>query len=222
MRIDKFLSDSFPDITRKIAKSLIKTGRVKVGNIVIKDPKYKINNERVYLDDVEVVYKQYYYFVLYKPKGYITATKSNEPFALELINHPIADKLFPAGRLDKDVEGLVIFTNDGNFAHTITSPKHHLEKEYEIEYNGEITVDKIRRVKEGLKLKDYVAKPAELFFQNDKIHLIITEGKYHQVKEMMDAIDIEILNLKRIRIGKLTLGNLREGEWREIDKDEIL
>ena len=157
IRLDKYLSDSIPQASRKTIKKLIKQGKVKVGENIVKDPSFKIQDLKteIFLNDKKVEYKKFYYFILYKPKGYITASKSNEPFALELINHPMADKLFPAGRLDKDVEGLVIFTNDGEFAHKITSPKHHLEKEYEIEYNGNVTDDKIKAVENGLKLSNY-------------------------------------------------------------------
>jgi 16S rRNA pseudouridine516 synthase len=223
IRIDKYIADSIPEIGRREVKKLIRNGYVRVGKTIIKDPKFKVDDSsEVYLNDERIVYKKFYYFVLYKPKGYITATKGNEPFALELINHPVADKLFPAGRLDKDVEGLVIFTNDGEFAHKIMSPKHHLEKEYEIEYNGFINKEKIEKVEKGLELENYTAKPAKMFLKNNKIHLIISEGRYHQVKEMMKALDIEILNLKRTRIGKITCEGLKEGEWREVGKDEIL
>jgi 16S rRNA pseudouridine516 synthase len=222
MRLDKYLTNSLCGIGRSKVKKDIKKGKVTVNGEIIKDPSYKIQNEEVTYNNTKVEYKKFRYFILYKPKGYITATKGREPFALELINHPFADKLFPAGRLDKDVEGLVIFTNDGQFAHTIMSPKHHLEKEYEIEYNGKITQEKIKAIETGIKLEKYTAKPGKIFLKDGKIHLIISEGKYHQVKEMMETLDIEILNLKRIKIGNISCEDLKEGEWREVDKNEIL
>ena len=222
MRLDKYLANSLYDIGRARIKKEIKKGEVAVNGKIIKDPSYKVQNEEILYKGKKVEYKKFRYFILYKPKGYITATKGSEPFALELINHPFADKLFPAGRLDKDVEGLVIFTNDGQFAHNIMSPKHHLEKEYEIEYNGEITQEKIEAVENGLKLEEYIARPGKMFLKDGKIHLIISEGKYHQVKEMMKTLNIEIINMKRIRIGKISCENLKEGEWREVEKDEIL
>ncbi len=222
MRLDKYLANSLYEIGRAKIKKEIKKGKVMVGGKIVKDPSYKIQNEEVIYKGEKIEYKKFRYFILYKPKGYITATKGNEPFALELINHPFADKLFPAGRLDKDVEGLVIFTNDGQFAHTIISPKHHLEKEYEIEYNGEITQEKIKAVENGLKLEKYTARPGKMFLKDGKIHLVINEGRYHQVKEMMKTLNIGIINMRRIRIGKISCESLKEGEWREVEKDEIL
>ncbi len=222
MRLDKYLANSLYEIGRAKIKKEIKKGKVMVGGKIVKDPSYKIQNEEVVYKGEKIEYKKFRYFILYKPKGYITATKGNEPFALELINHPFADKLFPAGRLDKDVEGLVIFTNDGQFAHIIMSPKHHLEKEYEIEYNGEITQEKIKAVENGLKLEKYTARPGKMFLKDGKIHLVINEGRYHQVKEMMKTLNIGIINMRRIRIGKISCESLKEGEWREVEKDEIL
>ncbi|ARK31777.1 pseudouridine synthase [Halalkalibacter krulwichiae] len=230
MRIDKLLANMGYG-TRKDVKKLLKSGGVHVNGETIKEGKKHINTDSdlvtVYGEEVE--YKPYIYLMLNKPQGVISATEDLEHetvIDLLLYEHAMYEP-FPVGRLDKDTEGFLLITNDGQFSHALMSPKKHVPKTYIATVKGMVTDVDVQRFKEGVTLDDgYVTKPGELKVIEQgpvsEIELTITEGKYHQVKRMFEAVEKKVLTLKRTKIGKLTLDpELELGTYRELRQEEI-
>lgn len=224
MRIDKLLSE-LGICTRTEAKKLMKQGRLTVNGEVRKDPSDKIDPEtdNVCLDGEPVIYSEYVYYMLNKPAGVITATEGSEMTVMDLI----ADQrrgLYPVGRLDKDTEGLLLITNNGPLGHELLSPKKHIDKEYLAELAKPLQEDTADRFREGIILEDStLCRPAELIAVNEKTcRLIISEGRFHQVKRMFEAVGNEVVYLKRLRMKNLQLDeNLMPGEYRELTEAEI-
>ena len=219
MRLDKYLSKSL-GISRRNAKKLVLSGRVRVNGKVQKDPGFKVEEDTVDLDRIAVERpKENIYIMLNKPVGYISTTKGESPTVLKLVDHPRVDELFPVGRLDKDARGLIILTNDGEFSHRVTSPKSHIEKEYEVVVEG--NAGNSLKLLEGVKLNDgHFAKALKVEISGNRINIVIDEGKYHQIKRMMAAVGLKVVELRRTRIGNLRL-DIPEGSWRELSEDEI-
>ncbi len=230
MRLDKFFT-SQSLATRKEAKELVKNGRVTVNGETVKiadmqiDPKHDI----ILLDGQNVSYKEYIYIMLNKPQGVVSATEDREHrTVLDLVPPELYRKgLFPAGRLDKDTEGFVLLTDDGDFAHRILSPKKHVPKTYHAVIDKPIDEADIAAFQEGLRLSDgTVCMRAELKELEEKeqplVEVILREGKYHQVKRMFESRGKRVLFLKRVQIGGLPLdGNLAPGACREILHKEL-
>ena len=163
--------------------------------------------------------------MLNKPDGYVSATyDSHDPIVLDLIDGYEKRKLFPVGRLDKDTVGLLLITNDGDLAHRMLSPKKHVIKRYYLKFDGILTDKKISRFEEGITLEDgYLCMPAsyEKLSENEGI-LSIKEGKYHQVKRMLEALDCTVTYLKRISFGPIELDkDLEEGKYRFLTEEEL-
>ena len=225
MRIDKFLSHAGYG-TRTEVKKLIKKGFVSVNDIIIKSDSLNINEEKdiVKVDDEIVEYKEFHYLLLNKPEGYVSATEDNKyPTVVDLIDDYAQYNLFPVGRLDIDTTGLVFMTNNGKLAHYLTSPKSHVEKEYEVELNYKLKDELIGKFKEGVVIDDgYKCLPATLIIKDEHhANVIIKEGKFHQIKRMFQAFGYTVMKLNRIRIDFLTLGNLQLKEYRELTNEEI-
>lgn len=233
LRLDKLLANKGFG-SRKDVKIFLKKNDVYVNNKRIKEAKHKLN---LAVDDIEVngqllQYEEYIYLMMYKPAGYISATVDlKEKTVIDLLNEK--EKLFepfPVGRLDKDTEGLLLITNDGKLAHVLTSPKHEVKKKYYAHIQGVVTQDDIDSFNKGVMLEDdYVAKPAELqiLTRNSKmnqseIEVTITEGKYHQVKRMFEAVNKKVIYLKRISMGEILLdSDLSIGKVRPLTKYEL-
>lgn len=229
MRIDKFLANlkygSRSDITKAVKNKL-----VKVNGILVENSHYKIDpiNDVLMFDGKVVKYYDELNIMLYKPKGYLSANKDlMHKVALDLIDDEYNRfDLKIAGRLDIDSEGLLILTKSGKFAHFITSPNNNIKKVYEVIIDNEINNE--NKLLEGVMIKDgkgndFIAKALDLEKINNKTYLItIDEGKFHQVKRMFKALNTNVLNLKRIKVGKLELGNLKPGEYKLFGKDELL
>lgn len=226
MRLDKYLSD-LKYGTRNSLKKDIKNGLVTVNGQTIRESDYKIDEktDKVALRGVACVYEKYVYYMLHKPAGVVSATKDRkDKTVLSLLQKTGRDDLFPVGRLDKDTEGLLLMTNDGMLAHELLSPGRHVEKVYECTIREPLTVSQIQALQTGVDIGEKKpALPAGVTVLEDrKIALTITEGKFHQVKRMLKAVGNEVLYLKRIRMGSLTLDNtLRPGEYRMLTTDEI-
>lgn len=222
MRLDRFLSNA-RGIGRRRIKKIIRKGSVAVNNRVVKDPSFTVGNEdEVRLNGELITLKGKIYIALNKPSGYTCTTSDREPSVLNLVDHPYVSKLHIAGRLDKDVEGLVILTNDGNFTHRLISPKYHVEKEYHIEVEQNLTKEMIERAAAGIKFLNYTFRPATVKqLERGLISLIITEGKYHQVKNMMRALGLDYLKITRVRIGPIRLGNLKKTQWKELTEEQV-
>ncbi len=217
--------------TRKDVKKLMKSGSVHVNGEVVKEGKTHVNPnlDLVTVFGEEVKYKPYIYLMLNKPQGVISATEDQEHetvIDLLLYEHAMYEP-FPVGRLDKDTEGLLLITNDGQFSHALMSPRKHVPKTYAATVRGEVTDEDITLFKQGVTLEDgYVTKPAELIIleqgATSEIKLTITEGKYHQVKRMFEAVGKKVLSLKRLKIGELELDHdLELGTYRELTESEI-
>ena len=225
MRLDKYLSKSL-HITRKEAKELIKEGRVKVEGKVVKKPDYKVKEgEKVEVEGKELKPKEKIYIILYKPKGYLSTTEreAQHPSFLELIEEKFGRrKLFAAGRLDVDAEGLLFVTDDGELAHRLTHPKWKVEKEYIVELDKDFKDEDLERLK-SVKLDD---KPVVLVkvekLGDRKLKVILTEGRHHIVKRMFKALGYNVVSLLRTRIGNLRLpDDFEPGDFRELSEEEV-
>lgn len=224
LRLDKYLSDSGYG-TRSEIKKLIKTKVVFVNDSLVTDSSYQVNleDDTVKVNDKIINYQEYYYFMLNKPSGYVSATVDNfQKTVLDLIHENIKD-LYPVGRLDIDTEGLLIITNDGPLGHDLLSPKKHIEKTYNVILKNDITSEQVEKLTNGVLIDDYQTKPSIVKIVSDKnIHLTIYEGKFHQVKKMAQAVGNEVTYLQRLKMGTLELDkNLELGSYRPLTIEEI-
>lgn len=228
MRLDKFLANMGVG-TRSEVKQLLKKGSVKVNQNIVKLPKLHVypNSDEIMVNDEVVSYIDKVYIMLNKPKGYISATEDEvHPTIIDLIPEYAHLNIFPVGRLDKDTEGLLLVTNDGQFNHEVMNPNKHVSKTYEVYSKHPITQFDIDKFKSGIELSDGKLKPAILKKVDNYVsHVTIYEGKYHQVKRMFHSIENEVLELKRIKIAQLELDhNLDLGSYRlltQIDFDNL-
>ena len=229
MRIDKFLKETGIG-SRNDSKKIIKKGLVSVNGNIIKDSDYKVdeNNDIVIYDGKTITYQKYIYIMLNKPAGVISATEDyKENTVLDLVKEYKYKDLFPFGRLDKDSVGLLILSNDGKLAHELLSPKKHVMKKYYLRIKGKLDDSDIKAFDEGIVLEDDdKCKSAKLeIIKSDDIsecYVYISEGKYHQLKRMFKMVNKEVLYLKRISFGNVTLDeNLQEGEYRLLNEEEI-
>lgn len=225
MRLDKYLADAGFG-TRKETKNLIKKKKVMVNDQLITKDDFKVdeNKDRVSVEGILVEYHQFHYFMLNKPQGVISATEDGKhKTVLNCLQEPFKD-LFPVGRLDIDTEGLLLITNDGALAHELLSPKKHVEKCYYLTIKEPLTQEHIEQIEKGIEIdQQEVCKPARIELIDDYHALLwITEGKFHQVKRMMQACQSEVLYLKRLTMGPLKLDeNLKLGEYRRLTEEEI-
>lgn len=230
MRLDKFLADLQVG-TRSQVKDFIKKGLVTVnGETITKaDFKVKENSDCVSCKGSVLSYQKYRYYLLHKPSGVITATKDNhDKTVMDLLPKELSGDFFPVGRLDKDTEGFLLITNDGELSHRLLSPKKHVAKTYYVECNGILTSQKILALEQGVDIGDEkLTLPAkvEVVQQSDDsfiLHLTITEGRFHQVKRMIQAIEGEVTYLKRLSMGGLSLDKtLEKGNYRELTTEEV-
>ena len=224
IRLDKFLADMGIG-TRTEVKNSIKKGNVHINDMIIKDPGYKVSDKDVVIyNGKTILYESYEYYMLNKPSGFITATEDKrEKTVMNLIKSKRHD-LFPVGRLDKDTEGLLLITNDGDMAHRLLSPKKHVAKKYYVELEKHIKEEYIEMFTKGLVLKDGTeTKPGQLEIVSEKsAYLTIYEGKFHQVKRMFEAVDNTVLYLKRMSMGPLVLDETLElGDFRPLTDEEL-
>lgn len=224
MRLDKYISDMVTS-SRKEAKKLINKKKVKVNGEIILDEGYKVSehNDIIMIDEKQIIYQQFHYYILNKPKGLVTSTLDENPTVMSLIHEYPKYNLAPVGRLDKDTEGLLLITDDGILSHLLTSPKHHVDKTYYVELLKDISISDIQKLEEGIILDyGYKTKEARVKMISPKtIELTIHEGKYHQVKRMLESVNNKVTYLKRISFGPLNLGNLELGTYRELTEKEV-
>ncbi|MBS4216750.1 rRNA pseudouridine synthase [Bacillus sp. FJAT-49711] len=230
MRIDKLLSNIGYG-SRKEVKKILKNGNVTVNGMVIKDAKCQVDPfaDVVFLFGEEVQYREFIYLMMNKPAGVISATEDNrDKTVIDLLNEEEAIfNPFPVGRLDKDTEGLLFLTNDGKLAHQLLSPKKNVPKTYFAVIDSPVTEDDVETFAKGVTLDDgYEAKPGRLVIlksgKYSDIELTITEGKFHQVKRMFEAIGKKVVFLKRISMGPILLDEtLENGEYRELTGEEV-
>lgn len=230
MRIDKILANMGYG-SRKEVKGLLKQGVVKIGDNIVKSPKEHVDldNQVVSVNGEVVEYKEYVYLMMNKPPGVISSTEDSEhETVIGLLEYEdIIFDPFPVGRLDKDTEGLLLITNDGQLAHQLLSPKKHVPKKYYATIDGIVTEEDIKAFEQGITLEDgYETKPGYLTIltsdHESEIELVIMEGKFHQVKRMFEAVDKKVTYLKRLEMGPLKLDeSLELGEYRELTDEEL-
>ena len=233
MRLDKFLANSGIG-TRKEVKDILKNKKISVNDIFVKDGKIQIDEEKdiVKYEDKIIYYKPFVYIMMNKPAGVISATEDNHhKTVIDLLNNEYRTyDVFPVGRLDIDTEGLLLLTNDGVLSHNLLSPKKHVDKKYYVKIANSLSDDDIKMLENGIKLEEnFVTKKAkvEIIFNNyekneNLAYITISEGKFHQVKRMFKAVNNEVLYLKRVKIGNLSLDEkLKLGEYRELTEEEL-
>ena len=231
-RLDKFLVE-MSVASRSTIKDMAKKGRITVNGQIVKASDTKIDEsvDAVAVDGQVIAFSSTEYFMLNKPAGVITATLDKKAkTVLDLLDERTRNDLFPVGRLDKDTEGLLLITNDGDLAHRLLAPKKHVDKVYYADIRGVVTDEHVRQFASGLTLSDGTAvMPGELVVldvdstaKTSRIRLTIHEGKFHQVKRMFEAVGTEVTYLKRLSMGPLSLDeNLLPGEYRRLTDEEI-
>lgn len=230
LRIDKILSNIGYGSRAEI-KKYCKQGMISVNGKNINNPGIQVDpeNDKILFNGEEVNYREFVYIMLNKPDGYISATfDKHDPIVLDLIDSSYyVFEPFPVGRLDKDTEGLLVLTNDGQLAHRVLSPKKHVPKTYYAKIEGIVTEEDVVAFSKGVTLDDgYETMPSQLkILKSDEIseiELTIHEGKFHQVKRMFESVGKKVVYLKRLSMGKLVLDkNLELGEYRELTEEEI-
>ncbi|WP_416141056.1 pseudouridine synthase [Lysinibacillus capsici] len=230
MRLDKLLANMGYG-SRKEVKQLLKQKAVTVDGDYVKDAALHVDPEKqiVSVFGERVVYTEFVYFIMNKPPGVISATEDLRDETVIDLLEPLHQHFqpFPVGRLDKDTEGLLLLTNDGQLAHNLLSPKKHVPKVYYAQIEGVVTEEDAEKFANGVELDDgYVTKPGKLVIlksaQQSEIELTIQEGKFHQVKRMFEAVGKRVTYLKRMSMGSLKLDeNLALGEYRELTAEEL-
>lgn len=229
IRLDKYLADMGKG-TRSEVKKAISKGLVRVNNEIVKKPETKLDtdSDHVLFDGVLVGYAQYEYYMLNKPAGVISATEDKrEKTVIDLITEKKRRDLFPVGRLDRDTEGLLLISNDGELAHRLLSPSKHVDKVYYAKIDGKVTIEDVEAFQQGVDIgEEKLTRPAKLRIlksgTQSEIELTICEGKFHQVKRMFQAVGKEVVYLKRLQMGTLILDeSLKPGEYRELTEQEI-
>ena len=235
IRLDKFLADAGYG-TRSEVKKQLKSGIVSMNGTVCKKPEEKIDPARdvVTVSGKEVVYEAFSYYLFYKPAGCVTAkSDALHKTVMDYFPEIVRKSCSPVGRLDKDTEGLLLITNDGELNHHLMSPVHHVKKTYYAVLDGEVPVSAIQQFAEGVDIgDDKKTLPAELEIlpkqmqdtANPVYHanLTISEGRFHQVQRMFETVGCHVVYLKRLSLGNLSLGELNPGEYRRLSEAEVV
>lgn len=228
MRLDKYLSESTA-YSRRDVRALVKRKAVTVNGVAAQTPDVKVdeNTDVICVNGEAVLYRKFIYLMLNKPQGYLSATEDKrDPVVVDLLPEEFKHFApFPVGRLDKDTEGLLLLTNDGQFDHELMSPRKNLYKRYYAELDSPAVPEDIELFAEGMEFKDFTAKPARLEIDADdprKVFVEIAEGKFHQVKRMCERAGKNVVYLKRVAIGDLLLDEtLEPGKVRELSREEL-
>ncbi len=232
MRLDKFLVENGLG-SRSQVKEVLKKGLVLVNGREEKSPKTQINEtaDEIVVSGQKLTYEKFVYYLLNKPKGYISATEDERhKTVLDLLDETARQKeVFPVGRLDIDTHGLLLLTNNGKLAHAMLSPKKHVEKIYRAQVAGLMNQSDVERFARGIELKDFTCQPAQLKIlevdeekETSLVEISLAEGKFHQVKRMVAACGKEVTDLQRLSMGPLQLDpELALGEWRRLTEEEM-
>ena len=228
LRLDKIIA-STGEYSRSEAANLIRMGAVLVNGIPAGSgaDKYDPETDEIIVKGVCISYSKYYYVMMNKPAGVLSATDDNrDKTVLDLLPEKYKKiGLFPAGRLDKASEGLMLLTNDGEYAHKVITPNKKVFKKYYVETEGILTEKDCKAVEEGIALKDFTTLPGKMEIissgENSSAYVYICEGKFHQVRRMLQSLGKPVTYLKRMSIGSLVLDEtLHVGEYREMQKEE--
>lgn len=228
-RLQKILSQA-GIASRRHAEELIVAGRVTVNGSVVVELGTKADPERdrITLDGRPVhVVKAKLYYILNKPAGYMTTMKDPEgrPVVTSLLK-AVRERVFPVGRLDYNTEGLLLLTNDGEWANLLAHPRHEVDKEYHVRIRGAVSTEQLKKLSAGVLLEDGMTSPATATMlreseNNTWISLVIHEGKYRQIRRMCSAVGLTVVRLKRVRYGAITIGTLKQGEYRLLTPEEV-
>ena len=225
MRLDKFICDS-SRYSRSEIRKLVRYRAVTVNGTVAPSADTQVaESDEVRLNGKVIRYRKYIYLMLNKPQGYLSATEDkHDPVVIDLVPEEWKHfQVFPVGRLDKDTEGLLLLTNDGQFDHALMSPKKKVMKRYYAELDLPAETADAELFRAGMEFPEFTAQPAVLEITDDprKVYIEIAEGKFHQVKRMCQRVGKEVLFLKRVKIGALALDEtLQPGEMRELTPEE--
>jgi 23S rRNA pseudouridine2605 synthase len=216
--------------SRRASETLISNGQVAVNGIVVTELGSKADpaKDTITVDGKALkINAQRLYILLNKPPGYITALKDGQgrPLVTDLLKD-VPDRVYPVGRLDYNTEGLLLLTNDGEWANRLMHPRHEIEKEYHVRVRGKVIDQQLKRMAEGVELEDGMTAPAVVNLvksgeQNDWISVAIHEGRNRQVRRMCEAVSLSVVRLKRIRYGSLDLGTIRAGHFRYLTDAEV-
>lgn len=228
IRLDRFLADMGCGSRTEIKKA-VRAGQVTVDGALVRDPGLRVDPaSSIVFAGSKVVYEDYVYYMVYKPAGLITATRDErQETVLDLLRKEKGRRdLFPVGRLDKDTEGLLLVTNDGQLAHRLLSPSRHVDKCYYARVDGPLGPGEVRAFLEGISLEDFTALPADLKILSSgpesEALVTVREGKFHQVRRMFAALGLTVLYLKRLSMGSLALDeNLMPGGYRRLTREEL-
>jgi len=234
IRLQKYLAQA-GIASRRQSERLIVEGKIKVNGEVITELGSKINSEKdkVEVDGKIVKPEKFVYIILNKPIGVLsTCRKSKEKGKTILDLVKIKERLYPVGRLDKNSSGLLFLTNDGDLALKLTHPRYEHEKEYEVEIDKGLSSEDLKKLSQGIIIEGKKTLPTKIFakggsafggkkIKSKKFKMILREGRKRQIRKMCDALGYQIKNLRRIRMGNLSLGGLPVGKWRELNSKEI-
>lgn len=223
MRINKYIAKS-GYCSRRKADNLIEKGQVKVNGIILDKPGYEVyDNDLVSINGEILKLEEFFYYKLNKPIGYITS--NYDPYNPKDLNDLIDldRKFFAAGRLDKDSHGLLIITNDGEFANALTHPSNEISKEYIVKVDKRLSAEKIKKFESGLDIGNgEMTSKSQIFYKgNNTYKVIISQGYNRQIRRMFKALGSNVLDLERIRIGKVHLDNLKSSNYRKFSKKEL-
>lgn len=216
--------------SRRKSEELIVAGHVKVNGKVVRELGTKVSStDQIEVDEVPVAKEEPVYFLFYKPRGVISAVTDDKkrPVVTDYFLD-VPERIYPVGRLDYDTSGVLLLTNDGDFAQVLTHPSHEIEKTYVAKVKGTPTYQALRPLERGMKIEGHKVSPGRVEIisadqkkENGIVSLTIHEGRNHQVKKMFEAVGFPVLKLKREVYGNLTLGNLRPGDARRLNKKEV-
>lgn len=224
MRLDKYLANSGVG-TRSEVKTLIRKKLVKINGEIVKSSSLNVDEskDQITVNDELIVYHEFYYVLLNKPEGYVSAVEDNVyPPVTDLVSEFSFASLFPVGRLDVDTTGTLLLTNDGVLCHQLLSPKYHVDKTYYVETDIDIKPEMVEAFKEGIILDGEKTLPGNLvILDKKKAELTIHQGKFHQVKKMFKYFGITVTKLDRKSFAFLNHQDLELGEYRELTEDEV-
>lgn len=230
VRLQKFMADCGVASRRK-SEQLIENGAVKInGKTARIGDKVNPDVDKVYVHNKRIVLKKKggkRYIMLHKPRGYITTMKDEmgRKCVAELVSN-IPERIYPIGRLDKDSEGLLLFTNDGDFANTVMHPKKQINKVYHVTVSPDMTDEQAEKLSKGVVIDGRKTAPCEVRIMSRQdgkanIEMVLHEGRNREIRKMCETVNLEVLRLKRIAIGSVKMGGLKRGQWRDLSFDEV-